>query len=157
MLVLLFCCFTLIRGNISSPVRYSYLSILFDDNADIFSASLLIWYCSFSFLSLSWIVMIILYIFSKRFFLKREELFDARVVSISKKRIWFYSSVFIKIHKVLKVSVWWMIKRILLKFSFVWNLYNKILCWIYANIFWNNETRLRDKNKINISFSSSNK
>ena len=30
------------NGNIYSPVRYSYLSILPDDNADIFSASLLI-------------------------------------------------------------------------------------------------------------------
>ena len=29
-------------NNISSPVRYSYLSILLYDNADIFAASLLI-------------------------------------------------------------------------------------------------------------------
>ena len=29
-------------GNISSPVRYSYLSVLSDDNGDIFAASLLI-------------------------------------------------------------------------------------------------------------------
>ena len=29
-------------SNISSPVRYSYLSIFADDNADIFAASLLI-------------------------------------------------------------------------------------------------------------------
>ena len=38
---------TLIRCNISSPVRYSYLSILPDDNADIFAASLLLSYCTF--------------------------------------------------------------------------------------------------------------
>ena len=35
-------------GNISSPVRYSYLSILPEDNADVFAASLLISYCKFS-------------------------------------------------------------------------------------------------------------
>ena len=52
-------------GNISSPVRYSYLSILPDDNADIFAASLLILYYSF-------------YILSKRFFLKREDLSDKK-------------------------------------------------------------------------------
>ena len=34
-------------NNTSSPVRYSYLSILFDDNADIFAAFLLILSCSF--------------------------------------------------------------------------------------------------------------
>ena len=36
--------------NIYSPVRYSYLSIFPDDNADIFAASLLKPYCSFSYL-----------------------------------------------------------------------------------------------------------
>ena len=40
-------CF-LLEGNISSPVRYTYLSILPDDKADIFAASLLISYCSAS-------------------------------------------------------------------------------------------------------------
>ena len=65
-------------GNISSSVRYSYLSILLDDNADIFAASLLILYYSFSSLILSSIVMSRFYILSKRFFPKREELSDAR-------------------------------------------------------------------------------
>ena len=59
-------------GNASSPTRYSYLSILHDDRADIFAASLLISY----------------YIFSdtlfKIFFLKCKGFSDARVVSISK-------------------------------------------------------------------------
>ena len=36
------------KGNISSPVRYSFFSILFDDSADIFAASLLTLHCSFS-------------------------------------------------------------------------------------------------------------
>ena len=71
-------------GNIPSLVRYSYLSILPDNNADIFAASLLISYCSFSSLIFSSIVMINFYLVSKRFFLKREELSDARVVSITK-------------------------------------------------------------------------
>ena len=47
-----------LENNISSPVRYSYLSILADDNADIFATSLLILYCSFLFLILSSIVLI---------------------------------------------------------------------------------------------------
>ena len=65
-------------GNISSPGRYSYLSIWPDDNADIVAASLSISYCSFNF-----------YILSKIFFLKREELSDARVVWITKKEYGF--------------------------------------------------------------------
>ena len=71
-------------GNISSLIRYSYLSILPDGNADVFAASQLISYCSFSSLILSSIVLINFYILSKRFFPKREELSDARVVSITK-------------------------------------------------------------------------
>ena len=58
-------CFWL-EGNISSPVRYSHLSLLPDYQAGIFSASLLISYCSFS----SWIwssivIIFIIYIFQK--------------------------------------------------------------------------------------------
>ena len=64
-------------GNISS--------ILSDNNVDIFAASLLISYCSFSSLILSSIAIISFYILSKRFFLKHEQLSDARVVSINKK------------------------------------------------------------------------
>ena len=51
-----------LEGNISSPVRYSYLSILPQDNTDIFAASLLISYCSFlsliSYHQLPWLVFI---------------------------------------------------------------------------------------------------
>ena len=80
---------TLIRRYISSPVRNSYLSILPDDNADIFAAYLLISYCRFSTLILSSIVMISFYILSKGLFLKHEELSDARVVSITKTEYGF--------------------------------------------------------------------
>ena len=54
-------CFYL-KGNSSLPGRYSYWLVLLDDKADIFGASLLISYCSFS--SLTWwsVVTIILYI-----------------------------------------------------------------------------------------------
>ena len=76
-------------GNISLPVRCSYLSILPDDNAYIFAASLLILYCSFSSLILLWILMISFYILFKRFFLKCEELYDAIIVSITKKEYSF--------------------------------------------------------------------
>ena len=73
-----------LESNISSPVRYSYLSILPDENVHIFAASLLILHCSFSSLILSSIAMITFYILSKRFFLKRKRLFNARVVSTTK-------------------------------------------------------------------------
>ena len=73
----------------SSGVRYSYLSTLAYDNADIFAASLLLQYCSLSLLFLSSIVMIDFYVLSKIFFLKREKLSDARVMSITKKEYSF--------------------------------------------------------------------
>ena len=72
-------------GNNSSPVRYSYLSISPDDNADIFAASLIISYCIFSSVILSSIFITSFYILSEIFFLKRKGLSDARVVSIIKK------------------------------------------------------------------------
>ena len=55
-----------------------------DDNADIFTASLLILYCSFSSLILSF-AMISFYVVSKRIFPKRKELSDAGIVFITKK------------------------------------------------------------------------
>ena len=77
------------EGSISSPERYSLLSIFPDDSVDNFAASLLIPYCSFSFLILSSIVMISFYILSKRFLLKLEGLSDARLASITKKEYGF--------------------------------------------------------------------
>ena len=62
-------CF-LSKSNISSPARYSYLSIFPDHNTDIFATSLLISYCKFSSLILSSIVTISFYILYKRFFVK---------------------------------------------------------------------------------------
>ena len=76
-------------GNISSPVRNSYLSILPDNDPYIFDASLLISCCNFLFLILLSILMISCYIFSKRLFLKREELSDVRVESITKNKYGF--------------------------------------------------------------------
>ena len=73
-------------GNISSTVTYSYLSILPNDKAYIFAASLLISYCSSSSPILSSIVMINFYIFPKRLFLKRIGLSDARVASATKEQ-----------------------------------------------------------------------
>ena len=56
-----------------------------DDNGHVFAAILLISYGHFSSLILSLIVMISFYILSERFFLKRKEVFDARVVSKTKE------------------------------------------------------------------------
>ena len=67
------CSITLLwsEGSISSPVRYSYLSILPDDKTDNFAAFMLISYCNYSSLILPLIFIIIFYILSKRFFLTR--------------------------------------------------------------------------------------
>ena len=61
-----------LKGNISSPVRYSYLSIFPDDNADMFAASLLIPCCNSS-----------KKFFFKRFFLKRKGLSCLKVASVT--------------------------------------------------------------------------
>ena len=57
-------------GYTSSPLRYSYLSIFPDQNADIFAAFLLIAYCSCSTLILPSIAMISFHIFLKGSFWK---------------------------------------------------------------------------------------
>ena len=109
---------------------------------------LLISYCNFSSLMLSSIAMISFYILSTTFFLKCKELSAVRVMPITKKRL--CSTHFIKIHKILKVKIWRMIKHSLLKFSFVWNFHRKIVCWIWSNIFWN--TKIRLCNKIELKY-----
>ena len=78
------------EGNISSPVKYSYLSILPDDNADIFAASLLISYWSFSSLILSSVIMISFSILSKRLFLRHKGLANASVISFRKNMVLQY-------------------------------------------------------------------
>ena len=55
----------LLESNISQPLRYSYLSGLSEDNADVFSSSLLISYCSLLSLLLFSIVTISFYILLK--------------------------------------------------------------------------------------------
>ena len=77
---------------------------------------LLLSYCSFSSLIFSSIFIRSFYILSTRYFLKREEVSDARVVSKTKKNMVF--ALLIKIHKILKVNIWWIIKCILLKLPF---------------------------------------
>ena len=59
------------RGNISSPIRHSYLSILPYYNADIVATSLLKSCSDFVSLILSPLLMITLYTSSNRFFQKR--------------------------------------------------------------------------------------
>ena len=73
----------------SSPVRNSYLLIFHDNDANIFVASLLIYHCSFSSLILPPIVTISFYSPSKRFFLKRKELSNQRLVSITENEYGF--------------------------------------------------------------------
>ena len=72
-----------------SPIGNSYLSILPDDNVDIFATSLLISHCNSSSLILLSAALINFYILSTRFFLIRKGLSDVRVVSITKKEYGF--------------------------------------------------------------------
>ena len=75
-------CFWL-ESNIYLTVRYSYLLVLPDDRTDIFATSLfsIIYHIYRSFSSLIWssIVMILLYIHFKRFFLKLKRLSDGHI------------------------------------------------------------------------------
>ena len=66
-------------------VRYSYLSILPDNNVDIFAASPLVSYYHFSLLILSLIANSSFYILSKWLRQKFKRLSDARVVPMTKK------------------------------------------------------------------------
>ena len=70
-------------GNISSPVRYSCLSILPEDNADIFTATLSMSYCNFSALILTSIIVTIYCTSSNRFFEKCNGSSDRGVVSMT--------------------------------------------------------------------------
>ena len=84
-------------------VIFSHSSFLADNTADTFSASLLILlYISSSNLIIN--SHKYFYVRSKMLSLKREESFDGRVVSIE-KQIWFCSTFFITVHKVLKANI----------------------------------------------------
>ena len=87
------------------------------------------------FFILSSIAIISFYILFSRFFLKRKELSDARVVSVTKNEYGFAVHFFVKIHKFLKVNIWLMIKRDLSKLSFVRNFHHKAVRRIYSNVF----------------------
>ena len=76
------------------PARNSYLSILPDHNSNIFAASLLMSYSSFSSLILSSVVIICSYIVSKTFFLKRKQ--PSRVMSNKLLRLVIVELVIIK-------------------------------------------------------------
>ena len=74
---------------------FAFIIFFPDYKANVFAASLLISCCSFSFLILTLFVMISFYILSRRFFLKREGLSDARVASINKNL--FFECIFCKV------------------------------------------------------------
>ena len=115
-----------LEGNISSPVRLSYLSFFPDYSADIFAASLLISCCNFSSLILTLIVMIIFYIRSKILFLKCKGLSDAKVASITKKEYGFAVH-FLHFTKSWKSICDEWLNYNLLKFLFAWSVHNKIV------------------------------
>ena len=81
------------------------MQILPNYNADIFVASLLISYCSFSSPILSSVAMISFYILSKRIPLKHEGISDTGVPSITKKEYGFAVHFFVTIHKISKVNI----------------------------------------------------
>ena len=81
-------------------------------------------------LVLSSVVMITFSILSKRLLLKREGLSNARVISVLKKMLLQHS--FVKIHRVLKSNIWWMIKFDLMKPTFVCNFQKERVCWSFS-------------------------
>ena len=68
------------EGNVSLFLKYLYLPNFSDYHVDIFTASLLILYCSFSSLLVPSLVMISFYIPCKKLFLEHEGLSDGTVV-----------------------------------------------------------------------------
>ena len=74
-------------------------------STDIFPASLLILYCTFSSLIISSITIISFYILSKRCFLKREKLSDTRVVSITKNEYGFTVNFLYRFKKSSKLNI----------------------------------------------------
>ena len=84
------------------------MSILPDDKADIFATSLLISYCSFS-TSVGSLIIILLYIYLKIFFLNLKGLSDGRVVSLTKKEHGSAVNFFMDLYKIFKTNIWWMI------------------------------------------------
>ena len=69
------------------------LQKILDKYANIFTAYLLILYCTFSSLILSTMAMVSFYILSLRFFLQSKGLSDATVVSITKTEYDFIASI----------------------------------------------------------------
>ena len=104
----------LLEGNIFSPGRYSYLSALPDDRADIFASPVLISYCIFKSLISSSVFMVLLYIDSKGFFPKRNGLSNDKVLSLTKKE---YGSTVYSLQILIKslksisdewfIAIWW--------------------------------------------------
>ena len=112
-----------------------------EDKAETLIASLWTSYWIFSILILSSIVLIIFQNCSVRFFLKCKTS-DTKVVSLTKKEYFFF------IHSVVSifnVNIWWVFHNNLLKFTFSWNFYNKIMFSVLSHIFCNNHVWLRVK------------
>lgn len=109
-----------------------------EDKAETLIASFWRSYWIFSILILSSIVLIIFQNCSVRFFLKCKAS-DTKVVSLTKKEYFFF------IHSVVSifnVNIWWVFHSNLLKFTFSWNFYNKIMFSVLSHIFCNNHVWL---------------
>ena len=104
----------------SFPVKNSYLLTFPDDKAEILAACLSKFYWALFCLILLLIVLIFsLILIYNKVFLNRNGLSDEKVVSFSKKWIWFFNIFFIKLQEIFIVNVRRMIRWYLLKFSFV--------------------------------------
>ena len=79
--------------------------------------------------------MVNIIFFLKDSFLKRKGLSGVRLVSIIQKNMDLQYN-FVKIHKDVKVNIWWMIKCDLLKLLFISNVCSKIVCRIYSSVVW---------------------
>ena len=133
----------LIKGQYFWTCKISYLSILLDDKADSFAASLLSSYCSRSSVILSSFVKISCYIRSERFFLKRKGLSGVIIPSITKKKkfaVYYYKNLRLN-------AICWSccsFRMIIIKYYVEFSLI----------FFLEQQNKICGKNKRNVSFST---
>ena len=121
-------------GNISSSLRYSYLSILPDDNTDIFAAVVLMSYCNCSFSK-----------FSSIFMINFNALSDEKVESLTKANYCFIVPFLQNFEKSFNsISDEPLINSSLLKLLLVWYFQNEIVCSFWSTIFSNAKTNTWD-------------
>ena len=77
------------------------------------------------------------YYIHKNIFSKPLRIIWCKCSIINKKRIRFSCAFLIDIFEIFSANIWWIIYCNLLKFSFVWNFWDKKMSSIQSNTYWN--------------------